>query len=662
MSAGDVIVQLRLIGGRAFNQAALSSATAVRRIGEAGTGSGQAIDRLGRYANNAAPAVAQIGRMARTGALAMGALGSAAVYAGIDFNASMEQSKVAITNLTGSSQVATNMLDQLYEIAAKTPFEFQDLTKSASMMLGFGYETKKVIPFMTTLGDAVAGVGGGAETINRLTRAFGQMQAKGRLQTEELMQLAEAGIPAFKILQQELGLTGDQLRKQIEGGAISADKGIAALLAGMNKKYDGMAKAQSKTFRGQISTLKDYFRQTMGAVTMPLFDFMRNQLLPKAIDITQEIGKWAKQGGVETAITAFQRGGKGMEMEQGGGINSIMETAGQIGGQAFKVLQDGFRITSKYVTDLWTALKPAQPFLANVLIPLFKGFGMGILTTVVFALKILLVAVRLLAPVLGWLGTKLAPLKTAFFYLGFVLGSIVGPGALKVLEILGKLGFVFKVLLIPIRLARVAMLAVARVFGLLFKGFRLVGQLLMWVGNRFLAVGGFVGRFVMRIWGLLDRLNVFKTRMIGWAKGLVTGVYNQFKRFVEFGGRIINWLVEGIKRNAGKVLDALMSIMPKWMRKGFGKVAGAAGKLKFWQHGGIQAHAGYAVVGEAGPELVHLPGGSQITPLSTPRVQQVAVGSMSGAGQNQTTANFWLDRRLLATAVATDVEDRIARR
>jgi tape measure domain-containing protein len=660
VSAGDVIVQLRLIGGRAFNQAAMSSATAVRRIGEAGTGTGRALDSVDRAAKNAAPAVAAIGRMARTGALAVGALGSAAVYAGIDFNASMEQSKVAITNLTGSSQVATKMLDQLYEIAAKTPFEFQDLTKSAAMMLGFGYETKKVLPFMRTLGDAVAGVGGGAETINRLTRAFGQMQAKGRIQTEELMQLAEAGIPAFKILQKQLGLTGDELRKKIEGGALSADEGISALLRGMNQKYEGMAKAQSKTFKGQISTLKDYFRQTMGAVTMPLFNFMRSKLLPKAIDITKEIGKWAKGGGVPTAITAFQRGGKGMEMEQGGGINSVMETAGQIGGKAFSVLAKGFQLVSTYATQLWTALKPAQPFLQNVLIPLFTGFGKGILTTVVMAFKILLWVVKLVAPMLGWLGTKLAPLKGAFEFLGFIIGSLVGPWMLKLISYAGRLGFIFKILVIPIRIARGVLLAVGKVFGVVFKAVKLLGPLLTWIGNRFLAVGGFVGRMVLRIWSVIDRLVAFKTRMINWAKGLVSGVGTALRRFTEFGGKIINWLVEGIKRNAGKVLDALMSIMPKWMRKGFGKVAGAAGKLKFWATGGVQTHAGYAVVGEAGPELVHLPGGTRITPLSEPSIQSVASGSMAGSGQ--TTANFWLDRKLIATAVASDVEDRIARR
>jgi tape measure domain-containing protein len=48
---------------------------------------------------------------------------------------------------------------------------------------------------MTAIGDAVAGVGGGADAIDRVSLAIGQMQAKGRVQSEELLQLAEAGVP-----------------------------------------------------------------------------------------------------------------------------------------------------------------------------------------------------------------------------------------------------------------------------------------------------------------------------------------------------------------------------------------------------------------------------------------------------------------------------------
>jgi uncharacterized membrane protein len=72
--------------------------------------------------------------------------------------------------------------------------------------------------------------------------------------------------------------------------------------------------------------------------------------------------------------------------------------------------------------------------------------------------------------------------------------------------------------------------------------------------------------------------------------------------------------------------------------------------------GGVVTRGGGALVGERGPELVSLPTGAQVTPLPA-----IALGG-AGVGASQTTAHFYLDRRLIATAVAVDTADRQARR
>jgi hypothetical protein len=62
----------------------------------------------------------------------------------------------------------------------------------------------------------------------------------------------------------------------------------------------------------------------------------------------------------------------------------------------------------------------------------------------------------------------------------------------------------------------------------------------------------------------------------------------------------------------------------------------------------MPAGGGTALVGEAGPELLSLPGRSRVTPIL--------------GGAVATTANFYLDRRLVATAVAQADADQRARR
>ena len=53
-----------------------------------------------------------------------------------------------------------------------------------------GVETEKVIPILRTLGDTAIGTGGGVEKMNGIVTAISQISAKGRVQSEELLQLS----------------------------------------------------------------------------------------------------------------------------------------------------------------------------------------------------------------------------------------------------------------------------------------------------------------------------------------------------------------------------------------------------------------------------------------------------------------------------------------
>ncbi|WP_446897423.1 transglycosylase SLT domain-containing protein [Clostridium sp. LBM24168] len=88
------------------------------------------------------------------------------------------------------------------------------------------------------------------------------MKAKGRVQGDEMLQLTEAGVPATKILQEQLGLTAKQVANIGDAG-ISSDKAIRALLTGMNKRFGGMMQNQAKTALGLMSTLKDTFENKL---------------------------------------------------------------------------------------------------------------------------------------------------------------------------------------------------------------------------------------------------------------------------------------------------------------------------------------------------------------------------------------------------------------
>lgn len=183
------------------------------------------------------------------------------------------QTKIAFNTMLGSTEKSTKFLNDLRSFAAKTPFEFQDLTRAAKRMMALGFSAEQVTPTLTAIGDAVAGLGGGSEMIDRVTLALGQMQAKGKVSAQEMNQLAEAGIPAWKLLADRIGKSIPEAMKLAEKGAIASSLAIPAILAGMSEKFGGLMTKQNKTLLGQMSNLKDQFHfivTDLGATLLPI--------------------------------------------------------------------------------------------------------------------------------------------------------------------------------------------------------------------------------------------------------------------------------------------------------------------------------------------------------------------------------------------------------
>lgn len=180
------------------------------------------------------------------------------VKAPLELAGNMEQARIGFTTMLGSAEKATAFLKELQLFAAKTPFEFPQLQESSRLLLAFGFAAQDVVPMMTAIGNAAAGLGVGAEGIDRAVRALGQMRAKGKVSAEEIMQLTEIGIPAYDILQKKFGLSAKQMENLGKAG-ITADAAIRALIEGMNERFKDMMRNQSLTLFGLWSTIKDTF-------------------------------------------------------------------------------------------------------------------------------------------------------------------------------------------------------------------------------------------------------------------------------------------------------------------------------------------------------------------------------------------------------------------
>lgn len=167
-----------------------------------------------------------------------------------------EQAEMSFQTLLGSAEKAKKMMEDISTFSAKTPFESANLTPLVQQLIGMGFEAQNALPTIQVLGDSMAALGRSQADLDGVVLALGQIQTKGKVSAEELMQMAERGLPVFSILEQKLNLTKKQLG-DIGNAGISSATGINALLTGLNEKFAGAMERQNKTLFGQWSNLMD---------------------------------------------------------------------------------------------------------------------------------------------------------------------------------------------------------------------------------------------------------------------------------------------------------------------------------------------------------------------------------------------------------------------
>jgi tape measure domain-containing protein len=170
--------------------------------------------------------------------------------------AEVESQSRSLAILAGSAEKAGQIIKELQDLGAVTPFTSTELIDSAKRLQAFGVEADKVVETTRRLADASGATG--AE-LSGLVTAYGQVQAKGRLQGEELLQFQERGIALQEELRKMYGMTSEEFQKALSKGQVSAKAVEVALqnLTNTGGKYANGAIAQSDTLSGRLSTLQD---------------------------------------------------------------------------------------------------------------------------------------------------------------------------------------------------------------------------------------------------------------------------------------------------------------------------------------------------------------------------------------------------------------------
>lgn len=176
-----------------------------------------------------------------------------------------QQLEISFGTMLKSKENANELMAQLTDLAAKTPFGLEEVSEGAKRLLAFQVPAEEVTETLRRMGDVASGLG---VPMGQLIHVYGQVKAQGKLMTNDLYQFMNAGIPIIAELSKVVGKSETEIKDMVSAGKIGFTE-IQAVIKNMTNEgglfYNLMAE-QSKSLGGQISNLRDNFDQMLNEI------------------------------------------------------------------------------------------------------------------------------------------------------------------------------------------------------------------------------------------------------------------------------------------------------------------------------------------------------------------------------------------------------------
>lgn len=172
----------------------------------------------------------------------------------VETGSQFQNLEVRLGNLLGGTEAATQAMTMLKDLAATTPFDVAGLSEAYVKLTSFGLKPTEAQ--MRSLVDITANLGGGTEALSGVTLALGQAWTKTKLQGEEILQLAERGVPVWDALARATGRTVPELQRMSEAGLLGRDV-ISKLIDELGRMNAGASDKLMQTYAGAVANAKD---------------------------------------------------------------------------------------------------------------------------------------------------------------------------------------------------------------------------------------------------------------------------------------------------------------------------------------------------------------------------------------------------------------------
>lgn len=334
-------------GLRDMAAAADRAKASVKSLSNAGESGMKRLERSAKSAEKGFGGLSEvIGSLKRTAAAAFGVtavanFGVAALKAAADMEL-LKKGLAFSLGETGAEQLVKTMQD----IGEASAYDTNELLPMARAWVNIGENAETAAAKMRTIVDAGSAYGMTADKLNSVNIALTQMQMKGKISAEEMMQLTEAGLPAWDLLSQKMGLPVAALQDMASKGELTREA-MDTLFAAMQDRTAGAASSMADTMTGQFSNIQESVTNSMAAI---------GDILSMAFDVPgllASVGELAS--GFKAHMTAIRDAAR--EIGVGNAVAAELAQVSPAAGAMAQAVVSTFSAVKEWVENNETAVK-----------------------------------------------------------------------------------------------------------------------------------------------------------------------------------------------------------------------------------------------------------------------------------------------------------------
>lgn len=174
----------------------------------------------------------------------------------INVRGEFQKLEVAFNTMLGSEEKAADLMAQLVQTAATTPFDLEGVANGAKQLLAYGENVESVNEDLIRLGNIAAGL---SQPLNDIVYLYGTTMTQGRLYTQDLNQFTGRGIPMIRELANVMGVAEGKVKDLVEEGKIGFPEvqKVIQNLTNEGGMFYNLMEEQSQTISGQIANIED---------------------------------------------------------------------------------------------------------------------------------------------------------------------------------------------------------------------------------------------------------------------------------------------------------------------------------------------------------------------------------------------------------------------